>query len=85
MVTEEGAPKLMTYQMCPKVHKPLTAVGKVCDQDNICIFCKKGGFIRNNVTGELTRFDRKNGIYVMKLWMKNGGKMDKDFMGPGEW
>ena len=41
VVTEEGAPGMMTYQMA-KVHKPLTAVGKVCDQDNICIFLEKG-------------------------------------------
>ena len=83
VVTEEGCSKVMTYQMA-KVHKPLTAVGKVCDQDNLCIFGKRGGFIRCNKTGELTKFNRKNGIYVMKLWIKNGGRMDKDFMGQGK-
>ena len=85
VVTEEGNQKMTTWQMA-KVHKPLTAVGKVCDQDNLCIFGKRGGFIRDNNTGQLTRFNRKNGIYIMKLWMRKGGKASsKDFQGQGEW
>ena len=50
VVTEEGCPKMMTWQMA-NVHKSLTSVGKVCDQDNVCMVGKKGGFIRNNATG----------------------------------
>jgi hypothetical protein len=81
IVTEQGTCKMMTWQL-DKVHKPLTAVGKVCDQDNICAFGKSVGFIRNNETGELTKFSRKNGIYIMRFLMRKG--KNKDFRGPGE-
>ena len=65
VVTEEGNQKMTTWQMA-KVHKPLTSVGKVCNQNSICIFvCKRGGFIRNNVTGELTRLNKEN---RSKMW-----------------
>ena len=60
VVTEEGRNKKICWQIAP-VHKPLMAVGKNCDQENICVFGKRGGFIRANDTGELTKFWRKMG------------------------
>ena len=95
VVTEEGRNKKICWQIAP-VHKPLMAVGKICDQENICVFGKRGGFIRSNETGELTTFWRKNGIYVMRMWMKKDLKKEGvkstakmkpelDFMGQGVW
>ena len=59
--TEEGRNKKICWQIAP-VHKAPVAVGKVCDQDNICVFGKRGGFIRSNGTGELTSCLRKFGF-----------------------
>ena len=82
VVTEEGRNKKVTWQLA-EVQKPLTAVGKICDNDAICVFGKRGGFIRDMANGEMTKFNRKNGIYVLKMWMRsqNGSK---DFRGQGE-
>ena len=82
VVTEEGRNRKVTWQFA-EVQKPLTAVGKICDNDAICVFGKRGGFIRNMANGEMTKFNRKNGIYVLKMWMRSQ-KGSKDFRGPGE-
>jgi hypothetical protein len=83
VVTEEGRNRKVTWQLA-EVQKPLTAVGNVCDQDAICVFGKRGGFIRSMETGEMTTFNRKNGIYVLKMWMRSS-KGSKGFQGQGEW
>ena len=83
VVTEEGRNRKVTWQLA-EVQKPLTAVGKICDNDAICVFGKRGGFIRNMGNGEMTKFNRKNGIYVQKLRMRSE-KGSKDFRGQGEW
>ena len=43
-------------------------MGDVCDKDCLVIFGKNGGFIQNK-EGNLTKFDRKNGIYILKMWL----------------
>ena len=82
VVTEEGRNRKVTWQLA-EVQKPLTAVGKICDNDAICVFGKRGGFIRSTSNGEMTKFNRTNGIYVLKMWMRSQ-KGSKDFRGQGE-
>ena len=57
----------MTYQIAD-VKRPLCSVAKLCDRGNRVIFDYKGGAVQNLRTGNVTRFRRDGGIYVLDLW-----------------
>ena len=87
MYTTEGVKCDMTYQVAD-IERPLTAVGKVCDQDNEVIFRKHGGIIRNIHSGVEIAFGRENGVYMLEGWMRTDEKNETAeeapvFTGPG--
>ena len=81
LVTEENVASSVTYQIA-NISKPLTAVGDICDKDCLVIFGKNGGFIQNRA-GDLTKFDRRNGIYILKMWLSMDDNKDTSFQRQG--
>jgi hypothetical protein len=71
-VTEDGLRYHATYQIAA-VTRPLNSISKICDQGNMVIFNRKGGYVLNEVTGEQTHFSREQGVYVMHSWIHEGG------------
>ena len=67
--SNEGNRVNMNFQIAG-VTKPLMSVGKICDRGNVVSFDAYGGRIKNKATGISTRFERKNGVYVLSAWTK---------------
>ena len=54
------------------VSKPLVSVSAICERGNRVIFGKCGGVVKSIHTGQEIPFHRKNGIYVLSLWLEDG-------------
>ena len=54
------------------VSKPLVSVSAICERGNRVIFGQNGGLVQNLRTGGVIPFERRNGIYVLSLWMEEG-------------
>ena len=66
--TESGNPTDVLFQIA-EVGKPLVSVSAICERGNRVIFGKGGGVVKNVRTGAETPFYRKNGVYIMSLWL----------------
>ncbi len=84
--TNEDRDAMVLYQVA-ELSRPLTAVSESCDNGNWVVFTPEGGFIWNLKTGGKTSFERRGGIYVLDLWVKdsdlNGGNQSSVFPRPG--
>ena len=49
------------------MNKALTSVARICDAGDTVIFKKDGGIIKNNKSGEETKFRRENDVYRMTV------------------
>ena len=67
-VTESRDAYDASYQIAA-VTKPLNSISKTCDRGESETFGSNGGFIVNNVSGEEMFFTRRQGVYVMHLWI----------------
>ena len=65
---DNGAKSVVTFQVAD-VSRPLMSVGKVCKTRNRVIFGANGGYIMNLATGATTQFEKKDGIYVLVMWV----------------
>ena len=63
----------MTVQVA-EVKRPLTSVGRICDRGNRVIFGRGGGVVQNLRTGNITKFRRDGGIYVLDMWVDRMNK-----------
>ena len=70
--TKEGAKCVMRMQVTA-VRKSLMSVSKICDVGHKVIFESNGGHIEHLSTGQRTQFDRKGGVYTIKV---NAGERD---------
>ncbi len=66
IITNEGAKCMIKFQVAG-VRKPLVSVSRICDEGHEVTFTKDGGHIRHLETNQLTKFVRKNGVYVMDV------------------
>ena len=66
--TEDGDPTSVLFQIAD-VTKPLVSVSSICERGNRVIFGRSGGVVKNLQTGREIPFYRKNGIYVLSLWL----------------
>ena len=69
-VTEAGEETNVLFQIAD-VSRPLVSVSAICEMGNRVIFGRSGGVVQNLRTGRETPFHRKNGIYVLGMWLKN--------------
>ena len=69
--TEEGDDMDVLFQIAD-VSKPLVSVSAICERGNRVIFGRSGGVVKNIATGHEIPFHRRNGIYVLSMWMADG-------------
>ena len=58
----------MLFQVA-EVGKPLISVSAICERGNRVIFGKGGGVVQNLQSGREIPFYRKNGIYMLDMWL----------------
>ena len=76
--TEAGDETEVLFQIAD-VSKPLVSVGSICERGNRVLFGRSGGVVQNLRTGKEIPFYRRNGIYVLSLWLMDG---DQGFTRP---
>ena len=74
-VTTKAGSRCTVRMQVTGVRKSLMSVSKVCDAGHRVIFDKHGGYIEHETTGQRTSFERKGGVYSLRLNLDNG----KDF------
>ena len=73
--TEDGEETSVLFQIAD-VSKPLVSVAAICERGNRVIFGKSGGIVQNIGTGRQIPFYRRNGIYILSMWLMDS---DQDF------
>ena len=74
--SEEGQDLEVLFQIAD-VSKPLVSVSSICERGNRVIFGRSGGVVKSIKTGHEIPFHRKNGIYVLSMWMADGPEDNK--------
>ena len=82
-ISDEGHKCGMTWQIA-NVERPLIAVSHLSAAGNEVTFSKTGGKIVNNTTGKVINFQRKGGVYILRMWVpgQQGASPDKPFARP---
>ena len=70
--TEEGMVRNLTAQVC-EVNKALLSVRKVVQAGNKVVFDIDGSYIEDKNTGQKMWLKEENGMYMLRMWVKNGG------------
>ena len=70
LTTANGMHTQATWQIVD-VNRPLSAVRRMCKQSNRVIFGRAGGVVQNLTSGKLIPFERRNGIYLLSLWLED--------------
>ena len=68
--TADGNETEVLFQIAD-VKKPLVSVSTICERGNRVIFGKGGGVIYNMASGVETPFFKKNGVYVLDMWLND--------------
>ena len=55
------------------VNRALMSVAKICDAGHTVVFKPDGGVIKNNQTGEETKFWRESNVYRMTVKLNEMG------------
>ena len=76
--TEDGEETSVLFQIAD-VSKPLVSVAAICEKGNRVIFGKSGGIVQNIYSGREIPFYRRNGIYILSLWLMDS---EQDFPRP---
>ena len=69
-LSHNGTPLTSTFQVA-EVTRPLMSVGRVCDQGLVCTFDDAKALITAKDGTEICRFERRGGLYVAKLDLKD--------------
>ena len=72
ITTKEGQLRTMNMQVTD-VNRALMSVAKICDAGHTVTFTTEGGVIRNNKSGEETKFRRENNVYRMRVKINEPG------------
>lgn len=70
--SEEGISRGLKAQIAD-VNKGLLSVAKVVKSGNRVVFEEGGSFIEDKETGERMWLEEKNGMYMLKMWVRNPG------------
>ena len=63
-----GCKAMTTFQIAD-VSRPLMSVGKICQLGNRVLFGSNGGVILNLGSGQVTPFEKEDGVYVFTIWI----------------
>ena len=72
VVTQEGHKCLLKMQVTD-VRKPLMSVARICDAGHNVTFTNGGGFIEHVTSGQVTRFDRVDNVYRLRVDLAESG------------
>ena len=72
VTTNEGQLRTMNMQVTD-VNRALMSVAKICDAGHTVTFTTDGGVIKNNRSGEETKFRRENNVYRMTVKLNELG------------
>ena len=72
VTTSEGQLRTMNMQVTD-VNRALMSVAKICDAGHTVTFTTDGGVIKNNRSGEETKFRRENNVYRMTVKLNEVG------------
>ena len=75
--TEEGEPNEVLFQIAD-VTRPFVSVSAICEMGNRVIFGRSGEVVQSLTTEIETIFYKRNGIYILNMWLKDG---ESDFTG----
>ena len=67
---------LATNFQVAEITRPLMSVGKICDQDLVCIFEKTHARIADQKGHTVARFERDGGLYTCTMRLKKPGETD---------
>ena len=56
------------------VSRPILSVIRLAESGKEVAFRKHGGTIRDSKTGRTTEFQRKHGVYVLRVWVRTGAQ-----------
>ena len=73
--TEDGQETEVLFQIAD-VSRPLVSVSGICERGSRVIFGRAGGVVQCLSTGRETPFYKRNGIYVLSMWLKDGDGLD---------
>ena len=76
--TEDGEETSVLFQIAD-VSKPLVSVAPICEKGSRVIFGKSGGAVQNIYTGRQIPLYRRNGIYILSVWLIDS---EQDFPRP---
>ena len=71
-VTSEGISRRLTAQVWA-VNKGLLSVSRVIKAGSKVIFDSDGSYIQDKRTGECMSLSERNGMFMLKMWTRNGG------------
>ena len=54
------------------VSRPILSVARLGENVNDVSFSETGGTTTNGKTGRVVRFERKHGVYVLRVWLRTG-------------
>ena len=69
--TDDFRDRRLTCKVGP-VRKLLMAVSDMTSRGNRVVFDPRGSYVEHIQSGERTTFEKKNGIYTMRPWVKKG-------------
>ena len=56
------------------VSRPIISVIRLAENGKEVAFRKDGGTIRDIKTGRTVEFERKHGVYVLRIWVRTGAQ-----------
>ena len=59
--------KCMVNMQVTDVKKPLLSVSRICDARHDVVFQKEDGFIKHTGSGQITKFNREDNAYRLKV------------------
>ena len=68
--TDEGHACGIPFQ-CARVEKPLIAATQLAEAGNEVILHKRDGVIRNIRTKKEIKLQRRGGVYILKMWIRD--------------
>ena len=71
-VTEDGGGREVVAQVCD-VNKALLSVRRMVAAGNTVVFGPERSYIQNVATGEVVDLEEREGMYMVKMWVRNNG------------
>ena len=65
---DNGMRAMATFQIA-NVSRPLMSVARICELGNRVLFGASGGVIVNLESGQVTPFEKEDGVYVFSMWI----------------